>query len=291
MTPFNDIKIMCTNGYELTATLYSPSNLKGAVMIAPATGIKRQFYTSFASFLADNGYGVITFDNQGIGDSQNENLKNSNASLISWGQSDMSAVFESLKSHFSNVKYHLVGHSAGGQLVGLMDGVTELTSVFNVACSSGSISNIKYPFKLKAHFLMTYFIPLSNLLFGFTNTQWMGMGEPLPKKCAQQWADWCKSTGYVKTYLDTNNIKHFYNELKCPSLWINATDDSIANNENVKDMLRVFPNLNATTLTLDPKERDLKEIGHMRFFSKRSKKVWAIAIDWFATNSKPTEQF
>ena len=284
MTSLNDIKIKCADSYEITATVYIPSNIKGAIMLAPATGIKRRLYTSFATFLKDNGYGVITFDNQGIGDSKNGKIKNSRASLVSWGQLDMTAVFTSLKSYFPNVKYHLVGHSAGGQLVGLMDGATELTSIFNVACSSGSLSNLKYPYKFKAHFLMSFFIPLNNLFFGYANNQWLGMGEPLPKKCAQQWADWCNGKGYVKNYLDTNHLKHHYNELKCTSLWINATDDDIANNENVKDMIRVFPNLKTTTQTLNPIEYELKEIGHMKFFSKSSKKLWDIAIDWLEKN-------
>jgi predicted alpha/beta hydrolase len=228
MTNGTDIKIKCAGDYELAATIFIPLKFKGAIMIAPATGIKRQFYHSFASFLADNGYGVITFNNQGIGDSKNGDLKNSNASLLSWGQSDMSFVFATLKIEFPNVKYHLVGHSAGGQLPGLMIGATELTSIFNFACSSGSLRNMKYPFKLSALFFMNWFIPFNNLLFGYTNSQWIGMGEPLPKQVAQQWSEWCNGTGYIKTYLDRNRVTHFYDELKCDSLWVNATDDKIA---------------------------------------------------------------
>lgn len=281
--PMEDIQIICSDNSELAATIFnSATKLKGAIMIAPATGIRRKFYYSFATFLAENGYGVITFDNQGIGNSTSGNLKNSKASLVSWGQCDMSAVFASLKTHFPNVKYHLIGHSAGGQLVGLMNGATELTSIFNVSCSSGSIRNMKYPFKLTAQFFMHCFIPLNNLLWGYTNAQWIGMGDTLPQKVAQQWADWCKGTGYVKNYLDTTNDKHFYNELQCPSLWISSMDDDITSDENVKDMARVFPNLKITLQTLNPKDYGLKEIGHMNFFSKDYKQLWNITLDWLA---------
>lgn len=183
MTNHTNIKIPCAGSLEVAATIFIPQNLKGAIMIAPATGIKRQFYFSFASFLAHNGYGVITYDNQGIGDSLNGNLKQSNADLISWGQKDMTCVFDELKTHFPHTKYHVIGHSAGGQLLGLMNGATEVASVFNFACSSGSLKNMKYPFKFTALFFMNAFIPVNNLLLGFTNATWIGMANHCPKVC------------------------------------------------------------------------------------------------------------
>ena len=63
-------KIICVDKFAIAATTYSPTtDVKGAILIGPATGIQRQFYASFASFLAEKGYGVITFDNRGIGGS------------------------------------------------------------------------------------------------------------------------------------------------------------------------------------------------------------------------------
>jgi len=249
-------------------------------MIGAATGIKRTFYAAFAIFLQDNGYGVITFDNEGIGESLTSNIKNSNASLTSWGQSDLSAIFSLLKTEFPNTKYHLIGHSAGGQLVGLMNGATELSSILNFACSSGSLRNMNYPFKIKAHFFMNFFMPISNLFFGFANNRWLGMGQPLPKKCAQQWTKWCNGTGYIETHLNNHEIEHYYDEINCPSLWINAIDDDIANDKNVKDMIRVFTKTQAQRLTLHPKEYQYEEIGHMKFFSKRHAQLWSIALEW-----------
>ena len=280
MMQTQDIKISCKDGTPLSATLYTPTQTKGALFIAPATGIKRRFYASLAQFLAEAGYGVITFDNRGIGDSLAGPVKASDASLHAWGAIDMPAVLEALKQHFPNTNYHLIGHSAGGQLVGLMPNAHELTSMFNVACSSGRIKNMKMPFWLQAIFFMDVFIPLNNLLFGYTNSQWVGMGEPLPKKVAQDWREWCNGQGYVKTALGKTIHEHWYDELKFPSMWVNATDDPIANNDNVQDMIEVFAQLPTEKLTLKPSDYGLKTIGHMKFFSKRSKQLWEIALDW-----------
>ena len=276
-----NIKIQCSTTAHIAATLYTPSKTsKAAVMLAPATGIKQEFYGNFAKFLAENGFAVMTYDNRGIGRSLNGKLKKNTASLQSWGQIDMPAVLDELKKRFPDSKYHLIGHSAGGQLVGLMPNSADFSSMFNVACSSGRIANMKMPFFIQAHFFMNVVIPLSNFVFGYTNSQWVGMGEPLPKKVAQQWAKWCNGQGYVKTAFGKSIKKHHYNTLTFPSLWLNAVDDQIAINENVEDMLTVFPKLKAEKLTLAPQEYGLKEIGHMKFFSRKNKVLWELALKW-----------
>ncbi len=274
------IKIQCSDEFELGATLYEPIDLKAAIMICPATGIRQRFYNSFATYLAENGYGVICFDNRGIGNSKNGSINDVNASLINWGRLDMTAVLEELKRKFPNTTYHLVGHSAGGQLVGLMDNAFELSSIFNFAASSGRIKNMPYPFRITATFFLNYFILISNFLFGKTNSQWVGMGEPLPKEVAAQWSRWCNGAGYCATGFGKEIDHHFYDELTIPSKWVYATDDGIANLKNVKDMARVFTKSKTEIVKLDPKELGLKEIGHMKFFSSKNKQLWKMALEW-----------
>ena len=142
------ISITCQDGYRLTGSIYKPANqLKGAIIMGPATGIKRQFYSHFAHFLAQHGYGVITFDNRGIGQSINGKLRQSDASLQCWGEQDLPAVLVALQQHFPNSQYHLIGHSAGGQLVGLMHNAQQLSSMYNIASSSGQLKNMKIYWK------------------------------------------------------------------------------------------------------------------------------------------------
>jgi len=278
--------ILCIDKYVLASTVFSPNvELKGAILIAPATGIKRQFYTNFATYLAQHGYGVLCFDYRGIGGSLTGEVKQSKATLQCWGEKDMPAALEHLKRSFPNTNYHLIGHSAGGQLVGLMNNARELTSMFNVACSLGQISKMRISHKLKAHFFMNLFIPFSNALFGHTKSQWVGMGEPLPKSVAMQWSDWCTGEGYVKEAFGKTVFNHLYNELTMPSLWINAIDDEIANSANLAGMLSILPKIHAQTLTLVPKDYNLPEIGHMKFFSRKSQTLWSYALNWLENPS------
>ena len=274
-------KIICVDKFAIAATTYSPTtDVKGAILIGPATGIQRQFYANFAAFLAEHGYGVITFDNRGIGGSLIGSVRKSDASLQCWGEKDMPAVFEQLKTTFPNTNYHLIGHSAGGQLVGLMHNAKDFTSIFNFASSSGQLKNMSGTYAIKAHFFMNFFIPLSNTLFGHTKSQWLGMGEPLPKVVAQQWREWCNSEGYVKASFGKTVHTHLYDDLSTPSMWVNAADDEIAIDANVEDMLSVFTKMSAETLTLSADDYALDEIGHMKFFSRKSQVLWIHALNW-----------
>lgn len=288
------LTILTERNRPLTATVYNPSPslshpVHTAVMIAPATGIKRQFYHNFARYLAKQGFGVMTYDNEGIGDSLIGPVAKCDASLISWGRHDMPAVLDALQSEFPDASYHLIGHSAGGQLIGLMANYDQLSSVFNVACSSGRIKNMQMPYKAKAMAFMDAFIPASNLLFGYTPTDKIDMGEPLPRSVARQWRDWCNGAGYVMTAFGKTLFTHYYNELNMPSLWLNFSDDDIANSKNVDDMLRAFPNLPAEKHMYHPSEFALEQIGHMKYFSSKTyakaPKLWQMATDWLNDHS------
>ncbi|MEM9325439.1 MAG: alpha/beta fold hydrolase [Bacteroidota bacterium] len=281
MVDKQSIEISCTDGIVLSAALYvPPSKAKAAVMVAPATGIKKTFYNSFAMHLAEQGYGVICFDNRGIGDSNKGPINAHNASLIHWGRLDMTAVLDELMKRFPGTSYHLIGHSAGGQLLGLMENAAKVRSMFNFASSSGSLRNMHYPYKILAAFFLNVFIPMSNLVFGQANCQWVGMGEPLPKAVAKQWSRWCNGAGYVATDFGKAIDDHYYDELKLPSKWLHATDDGIAILENVQDMIRVYSQMPAEIVTLRPEDWGYTEIGHMKFFSSRCQELWPMALDW-----------
>ena len=280
------LTIMTDRNQTLAATVYRPNDaVKTAIMIAPATGIKRQFYHNFATYLAEHGFGVLTFDNEGIGESLTTDLAKCDASLISWGRHDMPAVLDALQDEFADASYHLIGHSAGGQLIGLMPNYNVLSSVFNVACSSGQIKNMTMPYRAKAMFFMDAFIPMSNMTLGYTPSDKMGMGEPLPRGVARQWREWCNGAGYIKTAFGKSIHTHFYDEISMPSLWLGFSDDEIANSENMDDMIRVFPKMPIEKRFLDPKDFGVSSIGHMRYFSSKTNAkapaLWQMAVDWF----------
>lgn len=201
----------------------------------------------------------------------------------------MPAVLDALQDEFADATYHLIGHSAGGQLIGLMPNYQAIKSVFNVACSSGRIKNMGMPYKLKAMGFMDAFIPLTNLTLGYTPSDKIGMGEPLPRGVARQWREWCNGAGYIKTAFGKSIHTHFYDELSMPAMWLGFSDDEIANSKNMDDMIRVFTQMPVEKRFFEPKEFGVSSIGHMRYFSSRTNakapELWQMAVDWL--NKQP----
>lgn len=121
MQNYETLAITCSDHYSLSGRFYAAQGTQQAlpVLICPATGITQQFYHHFASWLTEQGYAVLVFDFRGIGESLHEPLKKSKASIVQWGQLDIPAAMEVLLNKTQAKQVILLGHSAGGQLLGL----------------------------------------------------------------------------------------------------------------------------------------------------------------------------
>ena len=260
-----------------------PDAPKALVLICSATGLRQQFYWKFAEWMTTQGYGVLTFDYRGIGASLNgQSVRDSSARKQDWGQLDMPAALDYLDRRFPDMPIYLVGHSAGGQLIGLMPNHDRLERIVTVGASSGYLYNLALRVRLFAAFLLKVYIPITAKLLGYTPTRWIGWGEDLPAQVALQWAAWCTRPGYVLNALGSDVPLNFFGQIKGPILWLTATDDPIATPENVDDMLRLYENASVTRRLIRPREYGLKRIAHVDFFRTRNAKLWPLIADWLS---------
>ncbi|RDV26693.1 alpha/beta fold hydrolase [Alteromonas aestuariivivens] len=286
-----NLTIHCADQTLLAATLYAAKHAPaGGVLIGPATGVKRQFYHHFARYLSSQGFTVLTYDNRGIGDSLHGSVSDCMADLVQWGSLDMPAALSALRQHVADAPLYLLGHSAGGQLAGLMPNVQQFNAIFNFGSSSGQLDNMAMPYRLKAHFFMNLFIPLSNLLVGHTHAQWLNMGEPLPKRVASQWRRWCNGQGYAVTGFGKEIAQHWYEDVRAPIHWVLASDDDIANYTNVHNMASVFRHADNSFEVLHPEANNLREIGHMKFFSRRCSALWPMVSEFFRRHASVSRE-
>ena len=260
-----------------------PDAPKALVLICSATALRQQFYWKFAEWMTTQGYGVLTFDYRGIGASLNgRSVRDSSARKQDWGQLDMPAALDYLVCKFPDLPIHLVGHSVGGQLIGLMPNHERLERIVTVGSSSGYLYNLASGTRLFAAFLLKVYIPISAKLLGYVPTRWIGWGEDLPAQVALQWAAWCTRPGYVLNALGSDVAVDFFDQIKGPILWLTATDDPIATPENIDDMLRLYENASVTRSRINPREYGLERIGHVDFFRARNAKLWPLIADWLS---------
>ena len=90
-----DTTIVARDGYALAATVYEPERPWRATLLSSATAVPRKIYRAFATFLAENGFAVLTYDYRGIGGSRPKSLKGFEARMRDWASLDVSAAIGS----------------------------------------------------------------------------------------------------------------------------------------------------------------------------------------------------
>lgn len=270
--------ISCKDSYQLAAQFYPVLNSDKPypILICPATGITKNFYHAFAQWLNQQGYPVLSFDFRGIGESLHGALKDSTASINDWGMYDIPAAIEALLNRTQAEKVIIVGHSAGGQLLGIASNYHKVAKVLAIAGSTGHVKGLKGKTKVLAPLMFNVIFPVSSFVKGYGATQFIGMGENLPKNVAKQWAEFCSKPGYVMNAIGKTIFEDYHQQIQCPitSFW--ATDDEIATHSNVKDLLRLYPNAQTKLIELNPQQLGYKQIGHMLMFKKSHQKIWPI---------------
>ncbi|MEG2360135.1 alpha/beta hydrolase family protein [Acinetobacter sp.] len=277
MAQFEAFTLTCKDGYSLSARFYAqraanPNSLP--VLICPATGITKQFYHSFAVWLSEQGYDVLVFDFRGIGDSLHGPLSQSSASIVQWGQLDIPAAIDTLLNKTGAEQVILLGHSAGGQLLGIVPNHNKVAKVIAVSGSTGHVRNLKGRTKLLAPLMFKAIFPVARLTLGYGPTNAIGMGENLPKDVARQWAQFCSKPGYVINAIGRTVHEDFHAAVQAPITALWSSDDEIATEANVKDLLRLYPNAPTAMIELKPAAYGHKGIGHMLMFKTSHQNLW-----------------
>ncbi len=246
------------------------------VLLAPATGVKQHFYLRFAKWLAAQGHDVLVFDYRGVGLSLHGRLKDCKASLAEWGQQDQVAALDWLLARTGVPQVVLLGHSAGGQMIGLLPNHQRIARLVGVAASTGHFKGMRLGFRVKANFGLRLVLPAGSWLVGYGATAAIGLGENLPTRVAQDWGRWCAAGGYATNAVRNEPDRDFHAQVKVPITVLHASDDPIATAANVTGLLRTLPAAATQTQLLRPSDFGLRSIGHTDWFRQSHQAVWPV---------------
>src|ERR1700761_4397163 len=171
----DDITIPAADGYSLAATLFLPRSAKRhAVLISSATATPRKIYRGFASYLAHRGCAVLTYDYRGIGGSrqravggykQPKSLAGFKATLADWALLDVKAAVAWMRERYHNTPLGYVGHSFGGQVLGLLSNNTEVSRALLVAAQAGYWKLMTAPERYRVYAMLNFVgVPLTKTL-------------------------------------------------------------------------------------------------------------------------------
>jgi predicted alpha/beta hydrolase len=267
------LNFQAADGVELKASLFksdvSASNTgEGqniSVLINSATGAPRFYYERFASFLAEQGFTVLTYDYRGLFDSSQTPELDALASMRDWGELDTEAALNFLAAQRPEAKLTFVGHSIGGTLLGLARSNNLVKRAIAVATPSGHWRHWPFPEKLFSWFAYTVFVPLVVAIRGNLPARYVG--TELPRGVALEWARWCKHEDFVVDQ-EGNALHEGFNRYEGPYCFYATTDDIFAPPDAVKALAALFKNAKLELKTIRPIDWQTKSIGHFGFFRK-----------------------
>jgi len=287
----DDITFPAVDGYVLGATLFLPRGAKHhAVLINSATAVPRKIYKAFAGYLARRGCAVLTYDYRGIGDSrlralvgynQPRSLVDFKASMSDWAALDATAAVAWMRERYRHLPLNYVGHSFGGQALGLLSNNSEVSRALLIAAQAGYWKLMASPERYRVYAMLNFVgLPLTRLL-GYAPA-WSRSGEDLPKGVFVEWVSWVMRKRYLfdDPELEAlDNFRRYKGALRALCL----SDDPWATRPAVELLCSGFTSITPEILTITPADAHASKIGHFGFFRpEHHGTLWRDAAEWIA---------
>ncbi len=270
------VSFSARDGYTLAGSWWGPEDPARVVMINAATAVPRRFYRHFAAALAEAGYGVLTYDYRGIGDSAPRSLRGFSARMRDWGMQDMAGALDWVRARHRGADISMVGHSVGGQLAGLLDNADEVDGIATFSAQSGHwrLQGGAQKAMVALHMHLTF--PAMARAVGYIPWSKFGGGEDLPAGVAREWARWCRDPRYL--FGDPTLPLHRYAAFEAPVLAYSFDDDDWGTARSVDTLMREYPRVQRRHVA--PAEVGLRAIGHFGFFRPGAAGMWPDVVKW-----------
>ena len=276
----DDIRLPAADGFLLGATLYLPRGARShAVLINSATAVPRRIYRGFASYLAGRGCAVLTYDYRGTGDSRPKSLAGFPATMADWAALDVSAAVDWMRARYPAMPLGFVGHSFGGQALGLIPSNAEVSRALLVAAQAGTWRLMSSPERYRVYALLACVgVPLTHAL-GYAPGR-VGLGLDLPKGVFLEWARWVASDRY---FFDDSRLRALANfpRYRGALRALSFSDDPWATEAAVEMLCAGFTSIRPDIHVIAPAEAGARKIGHFGFFRPQHRDtLWRGAAEW-----------
>jgi predicted alpha/beta hydrolase len=279
----SEVSIKARDGFALAATLRQPANAepRATVLIASATSVPRGYYGKFAAYLAERGFAALTFDYRGVGGSRPASLRGFPGRMRDWAALDLTAAVDYAAELHPGLPLLYVGHSFGGQALGLLPNNARVSRALFVAAQIGYWRLFPFPENYRIFALLRLIAPPIAHAVGYMPGKF-GIGVDLPRDVFLEWASWCMKPRYLfdDATLDTRaNFPNYHGALRA----IGLADDKWAPPIAVAGLLAGYSGTDAQHVTIRPREVGAEKIGHFGFFrSEHRDTLWRQAADWLA---------
>jgi predicted alpha/beta hydrolase len=230
-----------------------------AVVLLGALGARQRYLRHVAADLARRGWGVLSFDWRGTGESRAAGPGGGPINLDVWGE-DVHAALGAARQRFGGVRPVALGHSLGGMLLGHSGAGDEVAGLVAVASSLGApdlygLGRDRLRLEL-AYRVLPGLARLRGHLPRFV------FGERVPREALAQWVRWGRGGRYVRW--DGASSGPWFERLEGPLVAVALRDDGYAPLPAVDAFLAAFPRARGRREVLAPREGEA--LGHFGLF-------------------------
>ena len=276
-----EVTFPAVDGRRLSGTLREATAPRAALLLAGATGVPERAYAPLAEALALSGLSVLSFDYRGIAKSRDPgHLRTEAATMADWGRLDLEGALPWLAARCPGLPLLLLGHSVGGQLLGLAPSAGRLRGALLVGAQSGYFRHWDGAERLKVWLSWHLLLPGLTAALGYAPMRALGMGENLPQGVARQWARWGRRAEHLFSEASPSEREH-YARLGFPLRCYRFTDDEFAPERAVAGLLAFYRGAVSDVVTRAPEDVGASAIGHFGWLKPAFREtLWREMADW-----------
>ncbi len=287
------ITFHAADGQPLGGTIYAPTGSQGPsarLLINSGTAISQTFYGRMARWLASQGVITMTYDYRGVGESRPRKMpmRRFKARAADWGKQDYPAALAALQAQSAHLELptFVLGHSFGGQIMGMTPATEQARGLIMVASQSGYWGHWSGMGRAQMAAWWHLIVPSLAGPLGYLPGG-AGLGADIPGQMALQWARWGRHRDYLLSDPELDAKRQFA-ALRMPKLAYTFTDDRLAPPKAVDALLSWLPQASLERRVVHPHELGRKEIGHFNFFRPAFKDpLWAEVLDFIQEHRRP----
>jgi len=268
---WDTITFSADDGYELHGRWFEPDGqARGIVLIVPAMATSAAYYATFASWLRDRGFAVMTFDYRGYGESLEGPMRTVDCDVVRWAQ-DARDALEHAHGRANGLPITWLGHSLGGQVLAFADHRKAARAV-SVASGSGYWRHNTPSARRRAPLLWKGIAPAAIAVAGYFPGRRLRILGDLPRNVMRQWGRWCMHPDYLLGELP--GMRERFAAVDIPMASLSFTDDELMSATSISTLDALYTAVDTTRMRYTPQQLGVDRVGHFGFFRHNQVDLW-----------------